>query len=218
MEQSSTLHEIRRPGSVLEVFKAFLVLGLTSFGGPVAHLGYFRDEFVVAPQMARRAAYADLVALCQFTPGPASSKVGIAIGLTRAGLPGAFAAWVGFTLPSAIALMLFAYGVEDFRGDLDAGWLHGLKIVAVAVVAQAVWGMARNLCAGRAALHGRRCVAAVTLRAGPRRSDRWCDCARRAGRLAVPSRGKRRTRMSSSILPFGKAAGAVVSLPCSSRC
>jgi chromate transporter len=91
------------------------------------------------------AVYADLVAVCQFTPGPASSKVGIGIGLARAGLPGALAAWLGFTLPSALALLLFAYGVETFAGDLGAGWLHGLKVVAVAVVAQAVWGMAKNL-------------------------------------------------------------------------
>ncbi len=146
MEQSSTLHEIRKPGSVLEVFKAFLVLGLTSFGGPVAHIGYFRDAFVSRRKWLDEAAYADLVALSQFTPGPASSKVGIAIGLARAGLPGAFAAWVGFTLPSALALMLFAYGVDAFGGDLNGGWLQGLKIVAVAVVAQAVWGMAKNLC------------------------------------------------------------------------
>ena len=90
--------------------------------------------------------YADLVALCQFTPGPASSKVGIGIGLAKAGLPGAIAAWLGFTLPSAIALLLFAYGVDAFADNLDAGWLHGLKVVAVAVVAQAVWGMAKNLC------------------------------------------------------------------------
>ena len=128
------------------VFKAFLKLGLTSFGGPIAHLGYFRDEFVVRRKWLDDRVYADLVALCQFTPGPASSKVGIGIGLAKAGIPGAFAAWVAFTAPSALALLLFAYGVETFAGDLGAGWLHGLKVVAVAVVAQAVWGMAKNLC------------------------------------------------------------------------
>ena len=132
--------------STLAVFKAFLVLGLTSFGGPIAHLGYFREEFVTRRKWLEDRVYADLVALCQFTPGPASSKVGIGIGLAKAGLPGALAAWVGFTAPSAIALLLFAYGVDAFAGNLDAGWLHGLKVVAVAVVAQAVWGMARNLC------------------------------------------------------------------------
>jgi chromate transporter len=132
--------------SVFAVFSAFLRLGLTSFGGPIAHLGYFREEFVVRRKWLDDRVYADLVALCQFTPGPASSKVGIGIGLAKAGLPGAFAAWFAFTLPSAVALLLFAYGVEAFSGQLNAGWLHGLKVVAVAVVAQAVWGMAKNLC------------------------------------------------------------------------
>jgi chromate transporter len=122
-----------------------LRLGLTSFGGPVAHLGYFRDEFVVRRRWLGDAAYADLVALCQFLPGPASSQVGIATGLSRAGLPGAFAAWLGFTLPSALAMILFAYGVDALGDTGGAGWLRGLKIVAVAVVAQAVWGMARTL-------------------------------------------------------------------------
>jgi chromate transporter len=131
--------------SLAGVFGVFLKLGLTSFGGPIAHLGYFRDEFVVRRKWLDDRVYADLVALCQFTPGPASSKVGIGIGLARAGLPGAFAAWLGFTLPSALALLLFAYGVQTFAADLGAGWLHGLKVVAVAVVAQAVWGMARTL-------------------------------------------------------------------------
>jgi chromate transporter len=132
--------------SALTVFKVFLMLGLTSFGGPIAHLGYFREEFVVRRKWLEDRVYADLVALCQFTPGPASSKVGIGIGLAKAGLPGALAAWVGFTAPSALALLLFAYGVDTFAENLDAGWLHGLKVVAVAVVAQAVWGMAKNLC------------------------------------------------------------------------
>lgn len=135
-----------RRESVLVVFAAFLKLGLTSFGGPIAHLGYFRDEFVVRKKWMDDRVYADLVALCQFTPGPASSKVGIGIGLAKAGLPGALAAWLAFTLPSALALLLFAYGVETLADDLGVGWLHGLKVVAVAVVAQAVWGMAKNLC------------------------------------------------------------------------
>jgi chromate transporter len=130
---------------VLEVFLAFTRLGLTSFGGPIAHLGYFREEFVHRRRWLDEHTYADLVALCQFLPGPASSQVGMALGLSRAGLWGALAAWLGFTLPSAVLLVLFALGVTA-TGDLGhAGWLHGLKIVAVAVVAQAVLGMARTL-------------------------------------------------------------------------
>src|SRR3954447_17643880 len=131
-------------GSALEVLGVSTRLGLTSFGGPIAHLGYFRGEYVARRKWLDEATYADLVALCQFLPGPASSQVGIGIGLMRAGLLGALAAWVGFTLPSALALIAFAYGVNRFNVT-DAGWLHGLKIVAVAVVAQAVWGMARQL-------------------------------------------------------------------------
>ncbi len=133
-------------GNALEVFRIFLRLGLTSFGGPVAHLGYYRAEFVERRKWLDEHSYADIVALCQFLPGPASSQVGMSIGILRAGLPGALAAWLGFTMPSAIAMILFGYGVTRF-GDLShAAWLHGLKIVAVAVVAQAVWGMARSLC------------------------------------------------------------------------
>ena len=124
-------------------------LGLTSFGGPVAHLGYFRDEYVARRRWVDERTYADLVALCQFLPGPASSQVGIALGMLRAGLAGGVAAWLGFTLPSAVALVAFAYGVRA-SGVGDAGWLHGLKLVAVAVVAQAVWGMARALAPDRA--------------------------------------------------------------------
>lgn len=133
-----------------QVFKTFLKLGLTSFGGPVAHLGFFRDEFVVRRRCLQDEAYADLVALCQFLPGPASSQVGIGIGLSQAGLRGGLAAWVGFTLPSALALILFAYGVTGLDAATgDASWLHGLKVVAVAVVAQAIWGMAKTLCPDR---------------------------------------------------------------------
>ncbi len=128
------------------VFLIFLRLGLTSFGGPVAHLGYFRDEFVVRRHWLSERSYADLVALCQFLPGPASSQVGMALGLSRAGYAGALAAWLGFTLPSAIALILFALGIASYDDAMPAGVLHGLKVVAVAVVAQAVWGMARTLC------------------------------------------------------------------------
>ena len=136
-------------GGVAEVFGAFLKLGLTSFGGPVAHLGYFRHEFVERRKWLDERAYADLVALCQFLPGPASSQVGIAIGLSRAGYGGALAAWAAFTLPSAIALVLFAYGLSAFGDAAGAGWLHGLKVAAVAVVALAVFGMARTLAPDR---------------------------------------------------------------------
>ena len=128
------------------IFLVFLRLGLTAFGGPVAHLGYFRAEFVARRRWLSEAAYADLVALCQFLPGPASSQVGIALGLLRGGWRGALAAWLGFTLPSALLLCLFGLGVAQGAQDIPAGLLHGLKLVAVAVVAQAVWGMARNLC------------------------------------------------------------------------
>jgi len=128
------------------VFLIFLRLGLTSFGGPIAHLGYFREEFVTRRRWLTERSYADLVALCQFLPGPASSQVGIAIGLSRSGYAGALAAWAGFTLPSAIALILFALGIARYGDAMPAGLLQGLKVVAVAVVAQAVWGMARNLC------------------------------------------------------------------------
>ncbi len=137
-----------RGRALLEVLGASTRLGLTSFGGPIAHLGYFRDEYVVRRRWIDEAHYADLVALCQFLPGPASSQVGMALGIIRAGLPGGLAAWLGFTLPSAIALVVFAYGLQAV-GVVDAGWLHGLKVVAVAVVAQAVWGMGKSLAADR---------------------------------------------------------------------
>lgn len=128
------------------MFVAFLRLGLTSFGGPVAHLGYFRDAFVTRRGWLTERAYADLVGLCQFLPGPASSQVGMAIGLSRAGYAGMLAAWLGFTLPSALLMMLFAIGVHTTGMPVAAGALHGLRIVSVAVIAQAVWGMARTLC------------------------------------------------------------------------
>ena len=136
-------------GSAGEVFGAFLKLGLTSFGGPIAHLGYFRDELVKRRKWIDEAGYADLVALCQFLPGPASSQVGFALGLLRGGPLGAAAAWAAFTVPSAVILVLFAFGASAFQGPVGAGLLHGLKVVAVAVVAQAVWGMARTLAPDR---------------------------------------------------------------------
>lgn len=140
---TDTIQTDRSPWAV---FVIFLRLGLTSFGGPIAHLGYFRDEFVTRRRWLSERSYADLVALCQFLPGPASSQVGIALGLSRSGYAGALAAWAGFTLPSAIALILFALGISSYGDAMPSGVLHGLKVVAVAVVAQAVWGMARNLC------------------------------------------------------------------------
>lgn len=135
--------------SFLEVLLVFLRPGVTSFGGPVAHLGYFRAEFVERRKWLDEAAYVDIVALCQFLPGPASSQVGITLGTLRAGLPGALAAWFGFTMPSAVAMIAFGYGVAELGDISHVPWLHGLKIVAVAVVAQAVWGMARSLCPDR---------------------------------------------------------------------
>src|SRR5579883_2890289 len=136
-------------GSALEVLSAFLKLGVSCFGGPIAHIGYFRDEFVTRRRWLDEQAYADLVALCQFLPGPASSQVGFSIGLMRAGYIGGLAAWTGFTLPSAILLVAFAYGAASLNGPLGLGLLHGLKLVAVAIVAQAVFGMARSLCPDR---------------------------------------------------------------------
>ena len=130
----------------VEIFLIFLRLGLTAFGGPIAHLGYFREEFVARRQWLTERAYADLVALCQFLPGPASSQVGISLGFLRAGYLGALAAWVGFTMPSVVVLILFALGIAHGGDLIPSGALQGLKVVAVAVVAQAVWGMGRQLC------------------------------------------------------------------------
>jgi chromate transporter len=139
----------RHPGSPLEVFLGFLKLGVSSFGGPIAHLGYFHGEFVRRRHWLDEQAYADLVALCQFLPGPASSQVGFSIGLLRAGYLGGLAAWTAFTLPSAVLLVLFAYGASAVTGPTGIALLHGLKLVAVAIVAQAVYGMARTLCPDR---------------------------------------------------------------------
>ncbi len=134
------------PTSAWSVFWVFLQLGLTSFGGPVAHLGYFRTALVEQRRWLSDAQYADVVALCQFLPGPASSQVGMALGLMRAGWLGCLAAWLGFTLPSALALIALAVGMHHWPHLADSVWVHGLKLVAVAVVAHAVWGMWRNLC------------------------------------------------------------------------
>jgi chromate transporter len=145
MSEGAAAESTPRTNGAAEVLAVFLRLGLTSFGGPVAHLGYFREEFVTRRKWLEDRTYADLVALCQFLPGPASSQVGIAIGLSRAGYPGALAAWAGFTLPSALAMVLFAFGVAALGDALGSAWVRGLKIAAVAVVANAVLGMMRSL-------------------------------------------------------------------------
>ena len=161
-DASAPTHALSR-GGLGEVAAAFGKLGVISFGGPVAHLGYFRAEFVQKRRWLDDAAYADLVALCQFLPGPASSQVVFALGMRRAGLAGGLLASACFTLPSAILLILFAYGVAQTSGLANAGWLHGLKLAAVAVVAQAVWGMGRNLCPDRPRLTLCLAAAAVLL-------------------------------------------------------
>ena len=163
-------------GSPVEVLLVFLRLGLTSFGGPIAHIGYFRQEFVVSRHWLDEQAYADLVGLCQFLPGPASSQVGFSIGLMQAGYIGGLAAWAGFTLPSAIALALFAYGAGALGGPNGIGLLHGLKLVAVGIVAQAVWGMARTLCPDRERASRNHCSLAPSTDffniIGPKRTNR----------------------------------------------
>src|SRR5471032_2511982 len=149
MENGITSPHLTRANTAREVLAVFLKLGLTCFGGPIAHLGYFRREFVERRRWLDDETFTDLVGLCQFLPGPASSQVGFSIGLLRAGYLGGLAAWTGFTLPSAIILVLFAYGADALGGPIGTGLLHGLKLVAVAIVAQAVWGMARTLCPDR---------------------------------------------------------------------
>lgn len=162
MTLPDTRVEQRDIDSPLTVLLIFLRLGLTSFGGPVAHLGYFRDEFVARRRWLSEHSYADLIALSQFLPGPSSSQVGIAIGLSRAGYAGALAAWAGFTLPSAALMIAFALGLAEWGNTFPAGVLHGLKIAAAAIVAHAVWSMARNLCTDAARV-GVAVVAAVAV-------------------------------------------------------
>ena len=147
--QANATEQNSRKIHPVAIFWVFLKLGCTSFGGPIAHIGYLRHEFVEKRKWLDDNAYTDLVALCNFLPGPASSQIGIALGALKAGLPGGFAAWLGFTMPSALALLLFAHGFTALGLSADAGWIHGLKIVAVAVVAQAVWGMGKTLCPDR---------------------------------------------------------------------
>lgn len=146
MAATITSSEAKRAGSAWEVLAVFLKLGLTSFGGPVAHIGYFRREFVERRRWLDDATFTDLVGLCQFLPGPASSQLGFSVGLLRAGWPGGLAAWCGFTLPSVFLLLAFAMLAPSLGGPVGSGLIHGLKLVAVAVVAQAVWDMARKLC------------------------------------------------------------------------
>ena len=148
-DQLETPIERRPHSSVWTIFLTFLRLGCTSFGGPIAHIGYFRDEFVIRRKWLDEETYADIVGLCQFLPGPASSQVGFTIGLFRGGLLGALVAWISFTLPSALSMFAFAYGHNLFSGRAGYGVLHGLELVAVAVVAQAVWGMMRTLAPDR---------------------------------------------------------------------
>ena len=137
------------PRRLLEIFLVALRLGCTSFGGPIAHIGYFREEYVKRRLWLDEEEYADIVSLCQVLPGPTSSQVGITVGISRAGLAGGVIAWLGFTLPSASVLILFALGVANAEDLEESGWLHGLKLMSVAVVALAVWGMARAICVDR---------------------------------------------------------------------
>ena len=193
-------------GSFFEVLRVSTRLGLTSFGGPIAHLGYFHEEYVQRRKWIDEQSYADLVALCQFLPGPASSQVSIAIGIARARLLGGLAAWIGFTLPSALALVAFAFGIGAFASTADAGWLHGLKIVAVAVVAQAVWGMARSLCPDRERATIAIVVSIVTLT--------WPNAVGQLSSIAVAGlvglfafRDTRSTSLSHMRFPIGKKLG-----------
>lgn len=142
---SSVPQTDERPG-VLKIFLTFLVLGATAFGGPVAHFGYFRTEFVDRRRWIDERGYADLVSLCQFLPGPASSQTGIAIGMMQRGWAGGFAAWLGFTTPAALIMIALGFGLSFAQSAAGQGVIHGLKLAAVAVVANALWGMARSAC------------------------------------------------------------------------
>jgi chromate transporter len=208
-------------GTPGEVFGAFLRLGLTSFGGPVAHLGYFEREIVRKRGWVDHETYGDIVALCQMLPGPASSQVGMSLGLRRAGVMGALAAWVGFTAPSAILMVLFAYLVERTGDIADSGWVHGLKIVAVAIVAQAVWSMAKNLTPDRPRLTIA-FAAAVPLLAWPSASAQiaviaaggaigWILYRESMGQAAVPGR-PRVGRQSIGILALFAALLGILPL------
>lgn len=198
-------------GSTGEVFRAFLKLGLTSFGGPIAHLGYFRQELVLRRKWLDEAAYADLVALCQFLPGPASSQVGFALGLMRAGPLGALAAWAAFTLPSALLLVAFALGASLFSGPLGQGLVAGLKLVAVAIVAHAVLGMARALCPDRErATLALAAAALVLLVAGPLAQVGAIALAALAGlMLRLPGAAPGQGPAAAARAPVSRRAGLV---------
>ena len=190
-------------GSPLEVLLVYLKLGVSSFGGPIAHIGYFREEFVVRRRWLDEQAFVDLVALCQFLPGPASSQVGFSIGLDARRLCRRLAAWTGFTLPSAIVLVLFAYGAGALTGPLGTGLLHGLKLVAVAIVAQAVSGMARTLCPDRQRASIAVVAALIILFSGSsHRPDRQHPAWRPCRPVALSRRA---------------VVGSTVTLPCRSR-
>jgi len=207
MTDDRTARDMRQDGSPAGVFAVFLRLGLTSFGGPIAHLGYFRTEFVARRKWIDDRGYADLVALCQFLPGPASSQVGFALGLLRAGPLGALAAFLGFTLPSALALIAFGYGAHAMGGPLGAGVIAGLKVVAVAIVAQAVLGMARSLCPDRTrAAIAFGAVVVVTLLAGAAGQV----AAIAAGALAglILCRGPAEGGAARLVFPVTRGAGA----------
>ena len=186
-------------GSPFEVLLVALRLGLTSFGGPVAHLGYFHNEYVVRRRWLSEETYAEVVAIAQALPGPASSQTGIAVGMLRAGYLGGLMAWLGFTLPSALALIAFGYGVSEIGDVSDAGWLHGCKIAAVAIVALAVWSMARSLAPDRERATIAIAAAIVVLS--------WADGVR-AGRRHRDRRRHRLARCSGPAPPAGRDAAA----------
>lgn len=196
-------------GSAIEVLRVFAGLGVRSFGGPIAHLGYFRDELVVRRRWLSEAAYADLVALCQFLPGPASSQVGVAIGLVRAGYAGALAAWLGFTLPSAALMVAFAFGARGLTGAAGAGILHGLQLAAVAIVAHAVLSMARTLCPDRARA-SIAVVALVIVLAGSSALAQLIAIATGAVAGVALCRGLRAPESPDLRVPVGRSVGITV--------
>ncbi|VEB41310.1 chromate transporter, chromate ion transporter (CHR) family [Chromobacterium violaceum] len=210
-------HDTVRDRGFWRILLVFLKLGLTSFGGPVAHLGYFRAEFVERRRWLPERDYADLVALCQFLPGPASSQVGMGLGLARGGLPGALAAWLGFTLPSALIMLALAAGLSGQAQAIPPGLLHGLKLAAVAVVAQAVWSMARQLCPDRPrlTLMAAACCLALLIHA-PWLPLAVIALAGVAGRYCLPAAAAPPIAADSALPP--SAAAARCGWRCSSRC
>lgn len=202
---------LRPRGTPVEVLAVFLKLGLTSFGGPIAHLSYMQAEIVERRKWIDHDTYADLVALCQFLPGPASSQLGMALGIERAGLLGAVAAWIGFTIPSALTLALFALGVDRYAGQAASPWIHGLKVVAVPIVALAIWSMARSLCPD-----GKRATIAV---AGALAALAWESAVAQVGIIIVAGavgwmlyRGEPRTAAHDIPAPLAAWQGALACL------